>query len=279
MPTSVRHEMVFRPRPAPARGVPLGVRSVGLHQVDPPWSERHEPRPILEIMWCDQGAGEILVGRSFQRLGAGEAVILLPGMEHVYRATRSGWRWHWVTCDGPLAATLMPSCGLESAIYRVGTPPHEELRSLAHAISDPAHEHRAGALAYGLVMELAARVAPSAPLADDALVRRALDLLHRRWNEATFGVAATARHLGVHRSHLSRRFTVAIGMPPQAYLLRLRLDAAQALLAGGSLPIGVVAQQCGFARASYFARVLRQHTGYGPREVRRGGQEPGGAAR
>jgi AraC-like DNA-binding protein len=268
MPTSVRHEMVFRPRTAPARSIPLGARSVGLHHVDPPWSERHEPRPFLEILWCDQGAGEILIDRSFQRLVAGQAAILLPGVEHAYRAVSPGWRWHWWTCDGPLAATISRSCGLESAIYDLGTPPCEDLRALADIISDPAREHRAGAIAYGLIMELALRVAPSTPNADDALVRRALDLLHRRWNDPTWSVAAMARHLGVHRTQLSRRFTATVGIPPLTYLLRLRLSAAQALLTGGSLPIGVVAERCGFSRPSYFARVLRLHTGHCPRDFR-----------
>ncbi len=61
-----------------------------------------------------------------------------------------------------------------------------------------------------------------------------------------------------------KQFKQTIGMTPHAWLLRLRLERACALLSGSSQAIATVAQEVGFYDQSHFNRAFRQAYGVAP---------------
>jgi AraC-like DNA-binding protein len=65
------------------------------------------------------------------------------------------------------------------------------------------------------------------------------------------------------RFHLVHAFTAAVGLPPHAYQLQVRVSRARRLLASG-MPSADVAMQLGFADQSHFARHFRRVTGVTP---------------
>lgn len=69
---------------------------------------------------------------------------------------------------------------------------------------------------------------------------------------------------GLGRFHFLRQFKQTIGMTPHAWLLRLRLEQACALLARGKQTISDVAQDVGFYDQSHFNRAFRQAFGVAP---------------
>ncbi len=78
------------------------------------------------------------------------------------------------------------------------------------------------------------------------------------------------RH-GISREHLARAFHRRVGEAPWAWITARRLERAQRLLTGTTLPMAEVARQCGYASPQVFARNLVAATGRGPRDWRRGG--------
>jgi AraC-like DNA-binding protein len=48
-----------------------------------------------------------------------------------------------------------------------------------------------------------------------------------------------------------------------------RVDAGVELLAGTGLPVGVIAERCGFRTSFHFSRRVRRATGLAPTELRR----------
>ena len=66
------------------------------------------------------------------------------------------------------------------------------------------------------------------------------------------------------RFQFLRQFKQTVGMTPHAWLLRLRLEHACALLARGSQTIAEVAQGVGFYDQSHFNRAFRQAFGVAP---------------
>lgn len=95
----------------------------------------------------------------------------------------------------------------------------------------------------------------------------ALDFLARYLAE-DLAVDDVATHVGVGTRQLNRLFAQAGLDSVQIELQNLRMRHAQGLLAEQGLPIGQVAQLCGYRDASYFARVFRQHAGMSPRRFR-----------
>ncbi|MFF2226619.1 GlxA family transcriptional regulator [Streptomyces globisporus] len=80
---------------------------------------------------------------------------------------------------------------------------------------------------------------------------------------------ATLARLGtVSARHLSRLFRGETGLSPAQYIESVRLEAAQALLASGTDPIEVVAEEAGFGSAETMRRAFQQRLGLSPTHYR-----------
>lgn len=79
-------------------------------------------------------------------------------------------------------------------------------------------------------------------------------------------IEEVANECAISRSHFSRAFKNATGLPPHDWLRREKMRRAEELLRTTRLPISRVAQECGFSDQSYFTRVFRQSNGLSPRQ-------------
>jgi transcriptional regulator GlxA family with amidase domain len=102
---------------------------------------------------------------------------------------------------------------------------------------------------------------------------RAIRLMEQTLAEP-LSTAELAREVGVSPRQLERLFKLYLGCTPSRYYLEARLKHGQALLWQTAMPIIEVAQACGFASASHFARSYRAFFGRPPRAER----HPAGAA-
>jgi AraC-like DNA-binding protein len=73
---------------------------------------------------------------------------------------------------------------------------------------------------------------------------------------------------GMGRFQLLRAFRAAVGLPPHAYQLSLRVTRAMALIRSG-LPLADVAAEAGFADQSHFTRRFAAVVGIPPARFRR----------
>ena len=87
--------------------------------------------------------------------------------------------------------------------------------------------------------------------------------------EQDISMEELALTVGLSASTLNRAFRQAVGLPPKAYHMRLRLRRAALLLQTTDLNIGQVAEQCGFRDSNYFSRQFRHVMDMSPREYRR----------
>ncbi len=102
----------------------------------------------------------------------------------------------------------------------------------------------------------------------DALVRAAQDAMEEA-PEHPHSLSSLATAAGISPRSFGRRFQRATGETPMAYLLRLRLREARALLQKSDLAIAEIAWRCGFSSPSRFAQAFRQSTRLSPRDYRR----------
>jgi transcriptional regulator GlxA family with amidase domain len=82
-------------------------------------------------------------------------------------------------------------------------------------------------------------------------------------------MTALARACNVSAAHLSRAFRRELGVTPIAYLWQRRVAAGVDLLVNTGLPVGVIADRCGFSTVYHFSRRVKQATGEPPTELRR----------
>jgi transcriptional regulator GlxA family with amidase domain len=82
------------------------------------------------------------------------------------------------------------------------------------------------------------------------------------------GMDAVAEELGLSRKQFYLRFRREMGMTPNDYLQRLRLQAAEKLLLTTDWTVETVGTESGFPRAPYFCRVFRSYFGRTPGQYR-----------
>jgi len=85
--------------------------------------------------------------------------------------------------------------------------------------------------------------------------------------EAPHRLADLAALAGLSEFHFHRAFRASTGLTPQAWVERMRIRRAEALIAA-RLPLAEVAAACGFAHHSHLTRAFRKARGMTPSEWR-----------
>lgn len=108
----------------------------------------------------------------------------------------------------------------------------------------------------------------------------AVILLHTR-PDRPWTVAGLAQAVGVSRSRFAAGFTGTIGVPPLAYLTRIRMMRAAQLLESGDIPFSEIARRSGYPVHTSFTRAFTAFHGLSPtdfvartRPKEQGGHEP-----
>jgi transcriptional regulator GlxA family with amidase domain len=85
---------------------------------------------------------------------------------------------------------------------------------------------------------------------------------------ARHGIADLAARAGLSPRHLQRRFTAELGVPPAAYVERVRVEAARRALAETDDPVEAIARRLGFGTAETLRRTFRRQVGVAPSDYR-----------
>jgi len=81
-------------------------------------------------------------------------------------------------------------------------------------------------------------------------------------------LADMAAVCGLSPYHFMRAFSRTFGMPPHQYVLGLRLDFAERLLADSRMTIADIAHLAGFSSQSHFTTVMKKYRGVTPLQAR-----------
>jgi len=150
------------------------------------------------------------------------------------------------------------------------------MRRLAHEALNPgfASDILLDSLTAALPVELHRLLEPPCrpqPLRRGGLSPRQLrtieDYVHN-WPSGGIKVADLAGLVGLSRGHFMRAFKQSTDMTVHAFVEKVRLDRAQALLMEGQLSIKQIAAQLGFADPSSFTLAFRRKTGLAPGQYR-----------
>jgi AraC family transcriptional regulator len=76
-------------------------------------------------------------------------------------------------------------------------------------------------------------------------------------------------------AHFSRKFKLAVGEPPHAYVVRRRLESACHLMMTSAEPLSEIALSVGFSDQAHLCRLFRQAFGQSPAHWRRERAIPG----
>lgn len=211
---------------------------------------------------------------------AGSLVLIDPDEPHDGEATTSaGWSYRMLYPDAAvLSRAAAAISGRESVPPTfpapvVHDPEAAALLVRAHRALERGHGRlQADTLlldALALLVERHAVVRPASHRQGNqyGAVGRARDYLHSH-HARDLSLEELAAVAGLSPFHLVRAFRAAIGLPPHAYLLRLRLAHARTLL-GRGVPAADAALAAGFADQSHLSRRFKRAYGYTPAQYTR----------
>lgn len=148
------------------------------------------------------------------------------------------------------------------------------LRQLARSLVEEAGQGTvdrllADSLMAALAMRVAQRLVPLPPEPDlpRPRLRRVLDYIEAHLDrELTLAELAGVACLSP--CHLSRSFKQAVGIGPQRYMVRRRVERAKAMLRHSDASLASIAATVGFADQSHFTAAFRQEVGTTPGRFR-----------
>jgi AraC-like DNA-binding protein len=229
------------------------------HAYDP-----HDHDEIL-VGVTQQGVQQFRCHRSLHTSTPGRAILIEPGAIHDGHAPEGGgftyamlylpqsWvadvmerlgQWEISAIQPAFRSTLTGDVAVIAAIQQAFVAIHYDEGRLAR---DQSLDRMMGVLSRHLSVETPRNQRDSV-----AKMERAKGFLHAQMDR-DIGLDELASYSGMDRFRLTRQFQRTFGLSPHAYLVRLRLRTARALLANGQGP-AQVATKVGFADQSHLGR-------------------------
>lgn len=238
-------------------GMELNFLTVGLFSTDAPWLHPVIAVDSYEIIYVLEGEVRIYEGEERYRLGAGEMLLLYPGIEHGGFGGKSTGKvsFYWLHFRTPDIAAW----GQEK-LRRPPRDTEKELRALMH---DAQTDRRMAEVRLCLLLlqlgsgrEYRNRQAYET---EEYLRLHAAEPLT---------VAAVAARFGYSPDHLSRVYRKEFGRDLKSGIVRHRLEFMEARLANTDDTLKSLAGQCGFEDENAFVKFFRYHAGLTPTEYR-----------
>lgn len=223
------------------------------------------------VEWVSEGALLMRTQDWEQRIPAGHAVLVPPGLKRCFAAA-DPVQGHGMSVLGPQVAPMMHAFGYAPpGIQQPGACPTNDflqLEELIGAMTDR-DVRAASATAYRILAKTFRR--NEEDQTDDPLVAHALHLLDTTFANPVVNIAWIARKLGCHRCHLSHRFREHTGLSPAEYLMRRRLEKAMNTLRSSHESVADIAERCGFSSGDHLSHVFREKVGTTPTKFRKEG--------
>lgn len=251
----------------------LVVNCTGVCVLSRPFTANRPGRRDYYLMYLFQGSLDILVDGRQTVISPGELVIFHPNT-HLRYSLREGTPeliYYWVHFTGSGAESLLKGCGLErEAIYPAGCT-REVSESFEKMFSnfishDSLFEMDAAAQLTRLLVLIRRQLdGKTGDRRSYEKIRNSLRYIHTHYSSPiTVKMLAQLEHLSPSR--YGAVFKECTGLSPQAFIVNLRLERAEELMAQTDLSLKQIARMAGYDDQLYFSRLFKEHRGLSPSE-------------
>lgn len=253
----------------------VAVYHVGMEKCKPGHSFGPALRDHYLIHYVLSGSGKFHVqGRSYE-LHENQGFLITPGVVTFYEASvEDPWTYAWVGFRGIKAASYLkmadldidnPVFSCEGAVLR---------KCFDDMMASSNYQHGFDLRLQGLIAVFLSELienAGKAKISDDSYreryIRRALQFIEANYSR-DMTIKELAAFMGLNQNYFSSFFKEKLGIPPQEYLLRYRIQKACELLRNKALSINEIARSVGYSDPLGFSKIFRQRKGLSPRDYR-----------
>jgi AraC-like DNA-binding protein len=220
------------------------------------------------FFWAVQGAGSIMVDGALLSLDAGQGLLLFPFQQHHF--STFGCKellWFFVSFEVAEAPFLEPLRMRPVTISDEATGFLKRVIRAFHAGGKEAGDITAWLMLLLSRLVQAAGMRPATTGIHDSLIRNVVKLVYTCLDRP-LSITEVADAVHVSASHLRREFSARMGISLGRFMLKARLNHALALLQTTDLPVGRIAEACGFGSVYAFSRAFRKEKGAAPSSCR-----------
>lgn len=224
------------------------------------------------------GRGELQTKQGRQSIRAGQALLYRPGEWHRHRPVPSiGWSNLWINFNGNFAHRWLEDGAfrLNKNLVEIENLPlfESQFRRLVETVdaSGTRNSLQFSWQTIGLLSHFLADAVPAdqskATSSGDSVIDAAMDFI---WSQShnRIGVPDVARHTGVNRRTLERRFLAGTGTTLLHEIQRCRISRATLLLRETDAPVKYVVGRAGFASYQRLRLAFQKHFHLSPEEYR-----------
>ena len=203
--------------------------------------------------------------------------LICPNQKHEYHSdTADPMRYAWISFAGNAVPQYLDAAniGLNNHIFHYSwAETLDNLMVQACAVQPPSAAATHYLLGWFQIL-LSYHMAHNQVDGSNTLTKQqqyistAIQYMNNNFYHSNLRISDIAAFIGIDRHYLSNIFTREIGISPQHYLIRTRMDHARAMLQDQSLSITEVALSVGYRDSLQFSKLFRQYTGMSPTECR-----------
>ena len=218
------------------------------------------------------GEALLTVNNEKVNIQTGDFCVFFPESNASY-ITKSDipWSIRWVTLTGSQLQEMLPMLGFtpENPVLKVSEPTEIERILEKLFLVTPKDDLRSKISALSLLYEMFSRLAKSSasPIKND-VVADAVNFISRHYNE-DLTVEFLSQRAFLNANYFSKLFAANVGITPQQFVIRTRMEKAKELLLFSELSVGEISSAVGFADALYFSRAFKRYSGVSPSKFRK----------
>lgn len=226
----------------------------------------------FSVFYVSDGSGEVTIEKKKYFVTKGEAFVFRPGKKVSCRPDREApWSVYRMDFGGNDAEFFLNEAGFtaDAPAKKVsGAGFMSAIMNCLDLTEETANQARLSALLLSGIGSLGLKKAHKKRSDPAILVKRAVSFIeHNYMRGITAGDAASS--LNIDRSHFFRIFKARVGMSPEQYIMKCRVDNARRMLEDGDGTVTEIAASVGVRDVYYFSKLFKKLTGMSPTEYRR----------
>lgn len=269
---------------------PLRVITTNMNKVVPEHS--HD---FIELVFFAEGAAIHSIGRGAKKnsypVMQGDCFTILPSEPHSFENVNTAFYYNIIFSPALVENEIRELREFETWPLFFGKNSTKERCKIHLNLSDRMDVHGCilnlsaelnqkqkgyRTLARAILVELLLKILRSSPKkmfaveSDTKIDNRILTVVNEmeKYPEKHYTLADFAKKANMCTSGFSHKFRTLLGVPPFEYLLSLRIEKAEWLLASSSMSVYDIAEKCGFYDVNYFIKVFRRFNNTTPTKFR-----------
>lgn len=239
----------------------LGIAHAGVVEASEPYRIVRTQLGGAYFIATLSGKGWVFLNGKWTACGAGQAVLLMPGVLNAFRsAPGKPWIHCWVRIAAGSDVLHGPAERMQIVTRWDGTPLQHALlglRAAARSNATPPNLQRWAELVLHCVSGFRHSFPPDPRIT--RLWEAVEQQLARPWN-----MTEMARVAALSPEHLRRLSRAATGRSPRAHLVHLRIKRAAGLLLSTDWTLDRIAAEVGYGNASVFSTTFKRVIGWPP---------------